>query len=312
MIAAYGGGVQAPPSFVASPVPSEAYAQARTEINAAITRAVRSKNPAVETQLKMMLRGIDKVAEDTARAEGISTEAFVRRREAADKYFKETVVPLRKFFDGQTFERATQSVEQGGITTAAIYDNIAAVVNKDDVELARALGKTLGPRGRDSMIQVMAAEALRASELKGEGKAIEYVLKHQNVIRELIGRDAMTELEGMAKVAGNLVERVKARSPKVFGWERSIAPVFAISALFHGHFAHATEMMLVLPSYHFGLLALQRIHQTPIAKNLMRSAARLKPGSVELDALVDRTEAVIRKAVAIEARGASQEMQTRQ
>jgi hypothetical protein len=273
---------------------------------------VRSKNPAVETQLKMMLRGIDKVAEDTARAEGISTEAFVRRREAADKYFKETVVPLRKFFDGQTFERATQSVEQGGITTAAIYDNIAAVVNKDDVELARALGKTLGPRGRDSMIQVMAAEALRASELKGEGKAIEYVLKHQNVIRELIGRDAMTELEGMAKVAGNLVERVKARSPKIFDWTHSVAPVFVVGSLFSGHYLHAAQMALTLPAYHIGLAALQRIHQTPIAKNLMRSAARLKPGSAELDALVDRTEAVIRKAVVVEARGASQEMQTRQ
>jgi hypothetical protein len=312
MTAAYGGGVSAPPSFVASPVPSESYAQARTEINAAIGRAVRSKNPAVETQLKMMLRGIDKVAEDTARAEGISTEAFVRRREAADKYFKETVVPLRKFFDGRTFERATQPIEQGGITTAAIYDNIATVVNKDDVELARALGKTLGPRGRDSMIQVMAAEALRASELKGEGKAIEYVLKHQNVIRELIGRDAMTELEGMAKVAGNLVERVKARSPKIFDWSHSVAPVFVVGALFSRHYLHAAQMAMTLPAYHIGLAALQRIHQTPIAKNLMRSAARLKPGSAELDALVDRTEAVIRKSVAIEARGASQEMQTRQ
>jgi hypothetical protein len=71
-------------------------------------------------------------------------------------------------------------------------------------------------------------------------------------------------------------------------------------------------MALTLPAYHIGLAALQRIHQTPIAKNLMRSAARLKPGSAELDALVDRTEAVIRKAVAVEARGASQEMQTRQ
>jgi hypothetical protein len=310
---ASGGDVpEPPPSFVASPVPSEAYAQARTEINAAIGRAVRSKNPAVETQLKMMLRGIDKVAEDTARAEGISTETFVRRREAADKYFKETVVPLRKFFDGRTFERATQPVEQGGITTAAIYDNIATVVNKDDVELARALGKTLGPRGRDSMVQVMAAEALRASELKGEGKAIEYVLKHQNVIRELIGRDAMTELEGMAKVAGNLVERVKARSPKIFDWTHSVAPVFVVGSLFSGHYLHAAQMALTLPAYHIGLAALQRIHQTPIAKNLMRSAARLKPGSAELDALVDRTEAVIRKAVVVEARGASQEMQTRQ
>lgn len=301
-----------PSSFVSMLVPAESYAQARTEINAAINRAVRSNNNAVETQLKMMLRGVDKVAEDAARAEGISTAEFVRRREAADKYFKETVVPLRKFFDGRSFERATAPVEQGGITTAAIYDNIAAVVNKDDVELARSFGKVLGERGRDSMVQVLAAEALRASELKGEGKAIEYVLKHQNVIREFLGRDKFTELMGMAKVAGVLTERVKSRSPKMFSWEHSIAPVFALSAIMSGHYAHAGKLMLVLPAFHLTQLALQRIHQTPIAKNLMRTAARMKPGSAELEALVDRTEGVIRRATVVGAGAADREMQTRQ
>jgi len=306
------GGATPPPPFVAQPVPSEAYSQARTEINAAINRAVRSGNTAVETQLKMMLRGVDRVAEDAARAEGVSTAEFVRRREAADKYFKETVVPLRKFFDGRTFERATQPVEQGGITTAAIYDNIVAVVNKDDVELARSLRKVLGLRGRDSMVQVMAAEALRMSELRGEKSAIDYVVKHQNVIRELIGWPAFEELMGMAKVAGVLTERVKARSPKIFGWEHSVAPVFALSAVMSGHWSHAGKLMLVLPAYHIGLAAVQRIHQTPIAKNLMRTAARMKPGSAELEALVDRTEGVLRRATVMSTVGAGQETRTRQ
>lgn len=309
------GGATPPPAFVTEPIKADAYAQARTEINAAITRAVRSNNSAVETQLKMMLRGVDEVVENAAVKDGVSRAAFVRQREAADKYFKETVVPLRRFFDGKPFERVTQPVEQGGMTTAAVYDNIAKVVAKDDVELARALGRTLGPRGRDSMVQVMAAEALRTSELggeKGTAKAIDYVMKHQNVIREFIGRDAFTELMGMAKVAGVLTERVQARSPKIFGWEHSVAPVFALSAIMSGHYAHAGKLMLVLPAYHIGMAALQRIHQTPVAKALMRTAARMKPGSAELESLVDRTENVIRKTTVIGDVGAGQEMRTRQ
>jgi hypothetical protein len=310
------GALPTPPdAFVARPITSEAYAQARTEINAAINRAVRSGNAAVETQLKMMLRGVDEVAEKAAASEGVSTAAFVRQREAADKYFKETVVPLRRFFDGKTLERAAGPVEQGGVTTAAIYDNIARVVAKDDVELARSLAKTLGPRGRDSLVQVMSAEALRVAELGGErgtAKAIDYVMKHQNVIREFIGREAFTELMGTAKVAGEIVERVKSRSPKILDWSHSIAPVFFLSAIMGGHWAHAGRMALVLPAYHIGVIAAQRIHQTPIAKNMMRAAARMKPGSAELNALVDRTERVIRKATVIEGRGAEETMRTTQ
>lgn len=288
-----------PPAFVAAPAIAADYAQARTEINAAISRAVSSKNVAVETQLKMMLHGIDEVAESAAVKDGVSRAAFIRQREAADKYFKETVVPLRKFFDGKPYERAIASIEQGGVSTAQVYDKIAAVVNKDDVELARALGRVLGPRGRESMVEVMAAEALRMGELQGEKSAIDYVIKHQNVIRELVGRDAYAEVAGMAKVAGTLTERVKQRSPRVFDWSHSVAPVFAISALMAGNYQHMAKIMMVLPAYHIGLAAIQRIHQTPIAKGLMRRAARMKPGSAELEALVDRTERVIRDTTTV-------------
>jgi hypothetical protein len=45
---------------------------------------------------------------------------------------------------------------------------------------------------------------------------------------------------------------------------------------------------------------------------MMRAAARMKPGSAELNALVDRTERVIRKATVIEGRGAEETMRQSQ
>lgn len=276
---------QAPAPFVPEPVTPEAYAAARTAINASL----RGRgDAATKTQAKMLLGAIDEVAETAAASYGMNEREFLRRATAANKFYQENVAPLRQLFGGKTATEAKgrQNVPFEGTTPAEFFDKIVRMVDKNDVVLARDLGKVLGPQGKDNLKMMVAARALEmVDDPKNVSGAVKYIRDHEPVLRELLGRDEYTQLLGLGKIAQSVMKQAftaEGEARRSFNpWARSLAPMLATYNLFQGQFLHAAGTMAALPAYHAAMRVLNNIHQGRAATPLIRKAASMDPESKE-------------------------------
>jgi hypothetical protein len=285
-------------------VTPEQYAQARTAINDAWRR--QGKNVAAKTQLQMMQREIDKAAASAAADYGMPAEEFLRKAVLANRYFEENVAPLQKFFGGlkPAEVEGRPGVPFSGVTPAKFFNDTIKIAESGDIRAARDLAQALGPRGRDNVVQIMAARALEKVQDGNVKPAYEYVQQHSEVLQELLGRDAYTELVGYAKIGDEIAEQFKRQGSKqkawtpVLDWSHSFGPALVFYKLFEGHFKQAAMIGLALPAYHFARNVISVTHQIPIVKPLVRSAARMKPGSDELNNLIATIERRVRVTTA--------------
>lgn len=279
-------GVTLPPPptpYVPEPVTAEAYAAARTAINATI-RGTRDN--AAKTQAKMMLYEIDKVAAEAAKDFGLSGAQFMRQAIAANKFYVENVAPLRQFFGGKMAAEAQgrANVPLEGMTPAQFFDKVVKMIETNDLTLVRDLAKVLGPGAKDNMKMMMTARALeKIDSPQNVSAAVKYIKDHEPVLRELLGRDEYTQLLGLGKIAQSVMktaltemgEAKRSYNP----WSRSLAPILATYNLFQGQFLQAAGTMAALPAYHAAMRVLSNVHQGRAATPLIRRAAGMDPDS---------------------------------
>lgn len=300
-----------PAPFVPTPVSAAAYQQTRTMLN----KAARStRDNAAKTQIGMMMRELDASAAATATEFGMTGPEFLRRAVSANKFYEETVAPLRRLFDGKMARdvegRATVALD--GVTPAQFYDKIGRAIDANDLTLVKDIAKTLGPRGRDNMKMIAASRALDKVQDGEIGQAYKYIQQRQDVLRELLGRDEYTQLVGMGKVADDVVKRFTAGDGesrrRVFDWSHSFGPALSFYALFQGHYLKAAGIAAALPAYHFAMNVLDKIHTTPLMRPMIARAAQMRPGSKELSDFVDQMERRLRRATvpAVQAASPSQ------
>lgn len=280
-----------PAPYQSKAVTPESYAQARTAVNAVLRR---TRDAAARTQLNMLRNSLDDVAAKTASEYGMGATEFMRKANAANKFYEENVAPLRNFFGGKTATEVAgrPGVALDGMTPAGFYDKIAKVIEGDDLVAIRDVAKALGPKARDNLKMVAASRALeRGLEDKQIGSAYKYIQEHQSSLRELLGRDEYTNLVGMGKVADELAGKVKSKDRRVLDWSsHGFGVVFSMYALAEGHPGRAAAMLAVPPVYHLTMNMLQKIHVASAVAPLVKRAASLKPGSAELEELVGAIE----------------------
>lgn len=288
-----------PAPFVPTPVSAAAYQQTRTMLN----KAARStRDNAAKTQIAMMTRELDTTAAATATEFGMTGPEFLRRAVSANKFYEETVSPLRRLFDGKMARdvEGRAAVALDGVTPAQFYDKIGRAIDSNDLALVRDLAKTLGPGGRDNMKMIAAARALDKVQDGEIGQAYKYIQQRQDVLRELLGRDEYTQLVGMGKVADDVVRRFTAGEGesrrRVFDWSHSFGPALSFYALFQGQYLKAAGIAAALPAYHFAMNVLEKIHTTPLMRPMIARAASMRPGSPELSTFVDQMERRLRRA----------------
>ncbi len=297
-----------PPPFEPRPVAADMYSQARTEIN---DRLWRSKNAAARAQLGAMLRDIDAVAAEGVGVDASQREAFLRKAEAASKWYRDNVVPLREFFGGKTHSEVLREMQGGSLsqmTPAKFNDKIIHIIEGGDTKQVELLGQMLGVKGRARMTELAMARALQGVQ-DGESKpALKYIQKHDEILRKLLGRDEYTQLVGLGKVADEVSEWMQSKRAdkwkNVFDWSHSLGPAFIFYKLAEGHFAMAARIALALPAYHLATNLVHRVHALPVIRPLVRSAAGMRPGSKELDDLIGSIERRVRGAVAVGAHSA--------
>jgi hypothetical protein len=303
---------KAPDPFEPRPVRASDYSEARKVVNAAYKGKL---SPSERTQLQMLQRKIDDVANDTAGELGMGAEEFVRKARAADRFHETTVAPLRNnVFGGQSsaVAKGRDGVPFSGVTPAAFWDRMVSIIDKDDTVAARDLAAVLGPRGKEQVTQVVMTEALQRMEGKGAEKgtlaAVKYIQDHQNVLREVFGRDEYTDLIGRAKIAETIAPHNAGEIQRVFEWGHSIGPALGMYQLMHAgraaltggavatHLLEASVMFGAVPLAHILTRITQSIHAVPIVRPLVKRAAGLTPGSPEMQSLVQQIERRVRAA----------------
>ena len=166
---------------------------------------------------------------------------------------------------------------------------------------------------------IAASEAIEAGARRAAG-TVQYVREHEAVLRELLGRDEFTQLNGLARIAQHIqdtkppkvpkaLKEVEKRESAILRWGGSIGPAFGFYQLGHAlvdlsagrpasrHVLEAAVMFGAVPITHLARAITQRIHTAPLTRPLVARAATMKPGSAELDALLRQIERRTRTAV---------------
>ncbi len=300
-----------PEVFQARPVAAESYSEARKRLNEHI-RTTRSSD-ARRLMLKMK-RQVDEVAAASA-GKGVSQEEFIRKAEAASEWIRNNHAPLKEFFGNKSVGEV-EAEQRGGslsqLTPAKFNDKVVHIIEKGDLKEAELLGAMLGKKGRENMVQLTAARALEKVQDGAVKPAYKYIKEHEEVLRQMLGRDEFAQLMGVGKIADEIADRfVKKKGESimkgVWDYSHSFAPVFAFYRAFEGHYKEAAVLLLALPAFHLASHVAREIHTVPIVKPLVRRAAGMKPGSKELDDLIKVIERRVRITTAVAARGAVQE-----
>lgn len=282
-----------PAPFQPEAVTPESYAQARTAVNAGLRR---TRDAAARTQLNMLRNSLDDVAKQTASEYGMGATEFLRRANAANKFFEENVAPLRNFFGGKTATEVAgrPGVALDGMTPAGFYDKIARVIEGDDLTAIRDVAKVLGPKARSDLKMVAASRAIEAGTegRQATASAFRYVQEHQDALWELLGRDEYINLVGMGKIADSMIHKIRTGDKKaIFDYSHSMGPAFAFYQLIEHHSVPKfVGTLAALPVYHLVLNMLNKVHVGASMTPLVKRAATLKPGSAELAELVGAIE----------------------
>jgi hypothetical protein len=290
-----------PGEFQPRPISAAEYASARTAINSSIRTA---GDKATRTQLQMMVKGLDDQAAITAREVGMSTEAFLRSRTAADTFYRENIAPIsgtgksKGIFPGMKPSdiRGDPAIPGSGIDPSKFYDRAKGLIEGNNKEGLEAFVKIMGADARPEIEKVAAKSMLdsieKATRARGGPRAMrEYITDHAENLQALIGRDGIDRLRGFAKIA----ERISKDPAKHENFITAILghhPWLGGLLLIHG-IEHQSAKELIGGA---GLLAAQTplgrgimyhlfsgMQKIPTLMPLVRRASRTTPDSLEMD-----------------------------
>lgn len=281
----------APPTIEEVPgVTPEQFGAAVQAIGRAFGKAAQSDRQ-TRQQLAAMTREMMDAARESAEAAGMNVDDFLRRMSEAREFHRKEVIPLRRAAGGYSpSELAAAAATPKALTPAKMYDRAAKLIEGHDMDALRAFKRTLGERGNDELVRVAAHRALSTVE---EGKSVaEYIRKHDEALRVLLPREAMEELQGIAKISDSLFAgggegKSQSRLLRAFSH-----PFWAGLTILHGMssgnpLAVAGGLaVLGFPAMRERVIgAVTKIKDAGMGP-LLRRAAKLQPGSPAMDDLL--------------------------
>jgi hypothetical protein len=302
-----------PGEFEAEPVTATQFSAAVQAINRAWVRAGR--DPATRSQLAQMSRRMVSAADEAAQDAGMSAEEFLRRAEDAGAFFKREIGPVYRMFHNQTPAqlRGEAGVPGSGISPAKMFDDAVQVLEGHDMQAIATLRAVLGKRAEPELMRAVAYRMLTKSEGK-PGEIVKYIREHREALQALLSRDMFTQLEGYGRIAQRMVDK-----PDVlFRMERTLAKMAhhpwvgglaVLEGVLHGRpgWAAMGAGVLAAPTaVHMTFRLLTALQESPAMRLVFKSAARTKPDSPAMDALIGRVEERMRRAAAVAARVATQ------
>ena len=280
----------APAPYTPLPVTPEKYSAALTAVNRGL-RSVKGRDPAAFRQLSTMRAELMDAASAHAAELGVPVQTFLRRSEAANKFYQENLVPLNEFVRGVPGARTTQE-----LTPAKFYDQMVKLVEKGDVKEIEKFAKMVGPAGQEDMRRTMLfrmlSEGQDASKAFDGRKAAGYIRDNFDALKTVFGRDGVEKMTGWAKIA----ERVASSPEKHRAWfagTRSILPFIGVEEIVTGAMEGHTGRMLsgaalIAAPYasHALFTAMSKMERVPSIMPMVRAASKLSPGSPELERIV--------------------------
>lgn len=299
----------APPPFEPVPVSPEQFGAAMQAINRAFVRA--KGDTTTRGQLRVMSREILDAAEDAARSVGMNVDDFLRASKEAGEFYRTEIVPLQRLF-GKARSPGELAAE---ITPAKFYDTARRLIEGNDVDALRAFKRLVGERGNDELVRIAAHRAITQLDARGKSVA-DYIRTHDKNLEELVGRDGMQELRGIANIADRLMTKAPDAHSRL--WRALYFPIAGRMAMAHGLFSGNPLLFAGGAVTAFGMPALSSAASHAVQKikdygmtPLLRRAARLRPDSPAMDDLMATIARRAERASAVAAQKTSESSPSR-
>lgn len=287
----------APPPFISEPVSSAQWSAALTAVNRGL-RSVSRKDGAAIKQLTSLKDGLMRVAGEEATALGVSVDTFLRRSAQANKFYAENIAPLRDIFKTVNTSELART-----LTPAKLFDAVVDTIQGGDTVKLAALAKAVGSRGQDDMRRMAMFQALNKGQEPGETfdpmKAVKWIRGNQESLQTLFGRQGVTEMLGWGQIAQRVTEvpskfdkLLKAGSHSWLPWLGAWHVGRAVVAMGTGHGSPTGQLvegatLLAAPmAIHAFFSLLSNAERVPGVMPMVRRAGQLRPGSAELDGLI--------------------------
>jgi hypothetical protein len=312
-----------PGEFVAEPIKAEEYSAARTAINAAIGRA--KNDVRTRTQLTAMLRNMDRAAKDTANEAGMSADAYIRAQTEANDYYKRNIAPIQKIFGKPEDVRGDPTIANTGITNAKFFDQAVKMIEGYDMEALRAYKEIMGREAQPELIRIGAYRMLtsvteaavkgsKGGDVTGAKAMKSWITDHREAIQELMGREGVEQMRGMAAIAERIAARPLSNRNIITGtlghhpWLGGLMILEGIRRGAMGTVALGGGILaLQNPAVqHIIFNGLNVITKIPTMAPIIRRAAKTKPDSPEMDRIMQEIDRRVKWGSAATARATVQ------
>jgi hypothetical protein len=311
-----------PAPFEAVPVGADRFSAALQ----AVHRAMRTKetDPQSRRQLATLGQSLLDVAKKAADEHGMSVNEFLRDADRANRFFRENIGPIYDLFGRYTPQQIEAGVTAGRknlFTNAWFFNRVSKALKTNDAELMARMGKVMGPRAQEEMKSVVEWQMLHTltDDMKGKTpdatatkRFTKYIRDRKDGLIAMLGRTRVTELEGEANIAQRLAETSASRHGRLMVWgTRSFLPFIGGERLVEHTLRgeplkgamQAVGLIAAPFAVHAAMNLFHALREVPYVMPLVRSAARLRPGSPELDKAIRQIElrAIGKTATAVRA-----------
>lgn len=284
----------------------------------AISRALgRAKNDAqLSRQLQMMRGELERVGVKAAGENGIEAGEYLNQLRDARAYWSKNVGPIRDQFGSKQIGQIAQGSEQAP-TTLDFANQALQAIKTNDVEKLRPLMKNLGPGAKDEVVKLvnwqMLQEVMKPKQTRGGlGTMARFVRDREKTLTEVLGRDRVTELKGMANLSQELMEKGPQAHPKLWRWGTQsfllmIGGEHVVEGLLHGDVRKMVGGLSLIGTpfaVHAIFRMMGKLGAATYTLPLIRAAAKMKPGSAEIDKAIRQIEFRLGLTGAVLQRGA--------
>jgi Transglycosylase SLT domain len=292
-------GLVPPPPQPPAPLPQQFVSADRFSAGRqAISEAYRSaRTPQTRFQLRQLTKALDDVAGRAAEDHGMGAEEFVRRAREANEFFKKNIVPIRDIFG-----RLTPDEIAGKFTPAEFFTKVSNALKENDSAKLEKLMAAMGESAKPEMVRIAEWEMLNAAK-KGttkSGLAVigKYISDREDTLRAMLGRDRVEQLKGEANIAQEVMSSTfqKHRLWWKYGTS-SILPMIGGEHIMMGAWqgdpkkmAYGVGLVAAPFAVHGAFKVFGQLRALPYMLPMVRKAAKLRPGSPELDRLVRQIE----------------------
>lgn len=292
-----GPGPAPPGPFLPAPITGAEMSAAREVINAQLQRA---KDVKTKTQLGMLRTQLNAEAAATAAEAGVDVASFERKSKAAANFMREQLGPIRDMFGRKSPQQLAVDLDN-----AKVYDMVIRTVKSGNTEAAERLGVVLGPQGKEAAVQAIYHEMLTDAQIGVGGKVdptkiSKWFADNRIGLRSFLGRAEYDKLEGISRIAENMLTPTKGRGGLIAGIAKHpfILAIGAMNAM-HGNVGWGMMEMFAPVAYESMKRVGDLTRSIPRLAMLLPQAARTEINSPAMDRIINQIEQVFRASSAV-------------